>query len=55
LIAVSAFTMKHPPVQFTDYEALRMLEEFIAGNGYPSGQEGTYQPARPAEAHSAAK
>jgi myo-inositol-1-phosphate synthase len=30
LEAVSAFTMKHPPVQFTDYHARELLEEFIA-------------------------
>ena len=30
LEAVSAWTMKHPPVQHTDAEALKMLEEFIA-------------------------
>ena len=30
LIGVSAFTMKHPPVQFTDYQARAMLEDFIA-------------------------
>jgi len=32
LEAVSAYTMKHPPTQFTDSEARRMLEEFIATN-----------------------
>ncbi len=30
LDAVCAFTMKHPPVQFTDYRARELLEEFIA-------------------------
>ena len=30
LIAVSAYTMKHPPAQFTDYQAHQMLEDFIA-------------------------
>jgi myo-inositol-1-phosphate synthase len=39
LEAVSAFTMKHPPVQFTDAEALARLEAFIAGQA-----EGSYQP-----------
>ncbi len=32
--SVSAYTMKHPPVQFPDYEALRLMEAFIAGNGH---------------------
>jgi len=41
---VSAFTMKHPPLQHADYEALQMLEEFIAGDGHAAG---TYQPAKP--------
>lgn len=29
--SVSAYTMKHPPTQYTDAEAKKMLEEFIAG------------------------
>ena len=32
LVSVSAFTMKHPPVQYPDYKAKKMMEEFIAGN-----------------------
>jgi myo-inositol-1-phosphate synthase len=35
LAGVSAYTMKHPPVQHHDEEALRLMEEFIAGDGYP--------------------
>ena len=31
LIAASAVTMKHPPVQFTDEEALELFEAFIEG------------------------
>jgi myo-inositol-1-phosphate synthase len=31
LSSPSAYFMKHPPVQFTDDEAFRMTEEFIAG------------------------
>ena len=31
LLSTSAYFMKHPPVQFTDDEAFRRLEEFIAG------------------------
>lgn len=30
LISASAFTMKHPPVQYTDQEALQKFEDFIA-------------------------
>lgn len=33
LDAISAYTMKHPPKQFTDYVARAMLEEFIGTNG----------------------
>jgi myo-inositol-1-phosphate synthase len=32
LLSPSAYFMKHPPVQFTDDEAYRMTEEFIAQN-----------------------
>jgi len=31
LTSISAYTMKHPPEQFTDDEAMEMVEEFIAG------------------------
>ncbi|MCD6364614.1 MAG: inositol-3-phosphate synthase [Planctomycetes bacterium] len=31
LEAVSAYTMKHPPIQHTDPDARQMLDEFIAG------------------------
>jgi len=31
LYSPSAYFMKHPPQQFTDDEAYRMTEEFIAG------------------------
>ncbi len=48
LEAVSAFTMKHPPVQFTDAAALQMLEEFIAGEDL-----GTFAPAEKAAPASA--
>ncbi|RPI60285.1 MAG: hypothetical protein EHM48_07485, partial [Planctomycetaceae bacterium] len=39
LEAVSAYSMKHPPVQFTDDKAHQMLEEFIA-NTQKSGGNG---------------
>ena len=31
LISISAYTMKHPPQQFPDWEAKKMVEEFIQG------------------------
>jgi myo-inositol-1-phosphate synthase len=33
LLAVSAFAMKHPPVQMRDELAARRVEEFVAGHG----------------------
>jgi myo-inositol-1-phosphate synthase len=45
LEAVSAWTMKHPPVQFTDAVARQMLEEFIAGSSIPARDHGQYMPA----------
>jgi myo-inositol-1-phosphate synthase len=52
LEAVSAYTMKHPPVQTTDAEAWRMLEDFIAAS---EQSPGTYQPQaeQPAQARGA--
>jgi myo-inositol-1-phosphate synthase len=38
LLGISAYTMKHPPKQFTDYEARAMLEEYI------EGEAGAYEP-----------
>ncbi len=55
LVEVSAFTMKHPPRQYADYEALQLLEDFIAGNGRAPLSPGAYQPARRAEAPWVAK
>jgi len=51
---VSSYTMKHPPRQFPDFEALRLMEEFIAGNGSLT-EEGAYQPDRPAKTPPSAK
>jgi len=31
LTSISAYTMKHPPEQYPDYDARVMVEEFIAG------------------------
>ncbi|MBZ4686736.1 MAG: inositol-3-phosphate synthase [Clostridiales bacterium] len=31
LTSISAFTMKSPPIQYTDTEAKKMVEEFIVG------------------------
>jgi len=52
LEAVSAYTMKHPPVQYTDAQAAVMLNNFIAeyssAADQPAGQpadRGSYQPA----------
>ncbi len=53
LDAVSAYTMKHPPVQYTDSQAYRMLEDFIAEVSAPqpdppgAAAAGTYRPERP--------
>jgi myo-inositol-1-phosphate synthase len=48
LDAVCAYTMKHPPVQFTDSQAHEMLEQFIAEMTAPAaGPTGTYAPAAP--------
>lgn len=48
LNAVSAYTMKHPPIQHTDALARQMLEDFIAENSQPipAGDEGTYKATR---------
>ena len=44
LHAVCAYTMKHPPVQYTDAEAWQMLEDFIAEHTPTSTSEpGQYQ------------
>ena len=31
LISISAYTMKHPPIQYSDSEAKKMVEDFISG------------------------
>ncbi len=31
--SVSAFTMKHPPIQMTDEEAYKIIQDFLAGKG----------------------
>jgi len=31
LYSISAYTMKHPPIQYPDWEAKKMVEEFIRG------------------------
>jgi myo-inositol-1-phosphate synthase len=57
LEAVSAYTMKHPPVQFTDWQARQKLDEFISAvsgpgnNGDGQSPPGEFIPqARPAKA-----
>jgi len=47
LEAVCAFTMKHPPVQYTDYQARALLEQFIAGETAPNNA--APQPRPPAD------
>jgi myo-inositol-1-phosphate synthase len=42
LLGISAYTMKHPPKQFTDNEARDMLEAFIEGAANPA--VGQYAP-----------
>lgn len=32
LISISSYTMKHPPLQFSDTDAKKMVEDFIKGN-----------------------
>ncbi len=48
LLEVSAFTMKHPPVQYPDFEALAMMEQFIAGDERPRSEPQERQPTRSA-------
>jgi myo-inositol-1-phosphate synthase len=53
LEAVSAYTMKHPPVQFTDTRARDMLHEFIYNGSAAQGStapRATAPAARPAKA-----
>jgi myo-inositol-1-phosphate synthase len=45
LESVSAYTMKHPPQQYTDAVALQMLEAFIAGEGPSGAEDGRYESA----------
>jgi len=45
IVSVSAFTMKHPPVQYPDHEALRLMEAFIANAPPPGMPAGAYAPA----------
>jgi len=44
LLGISAFTMKHPPVQYPDFQALEMLEQFIEGASEPTSLPGAYTP-----------
>jgi len=45
----AAFFMKHPPLQFSDDEAFRMTEEFIAGSWTPNPDEMPYYARREKE------
>ena len=53
LEAVSAYTMKHPPTQYTDNVAHEMLESFIAELSEPIAAKplGAYRPAADASSH----
>jgi myo-inositol-1-phosphate synthase len=44
LLAISAYTMKHPPVQYPDEVAKEMVERFILGD---AGEQGKPIPFRP--------
>ena len=44
---ISAYTMKHPPIQYTDAKARELLEDFIADS---SPQTGTYAVESPSQA-----
>lgn len=39
LIEISAYTMKHPPIQYPDHVAREMLESFIKGEVYDVGPD----------------
>jgi len=53
LEAVSAYTMKHPPTQYTDNVAHEMLESFIAEVSKPMAEKpsGTYEAVPDARSH----
>ncbi len=58
LIAASAWTMKSPPVQYTDAEAQKLLEAFILGNNNesvltPLGVGGNYVVQEPGKVQAA--
>jgi len=53
LEAVSAWTMKHPPVQHPDYQAYEMLERFIADGAAAPAEPGAYRPEIPAPTNAA--
>ncbi len=50
---VSAFTMKRPPVQMADFQAMAAMDAFIAGDGTPP--DGAYRPAKPAQTPTSAE
>jgi len=33
IYSVSAFTMKHPPIQMTDEEAYKIIQDYLEGKG----------------------
>jgi len=45
-LAPAAYFMKSPPIQYTDDEARRMVEEFIAGEQKPTEEKPAEQIAK---------
>jgi len=44
LIEISAYTMKHPPIQYPDYVAREMVEKFIKGEVYDVAADAHLRP-----------
>lgn len=44
LIAISAYTMKHPPIQYPDHLAREMVEKFIKGEVYDVAPDAPLRP-----------
>jgi myo-inositol-1-phosphate synthase len=44
LIEISAYTMKHPPIQYPDYVAKEMVEKFIKGEVYDVAADAHLRP-----------
>ncbi len=46
LDAISSYTMKHPPIQYTDSQAREMLDNFIAESVKKEAASGSYESAK---------